>query len=307
MDTILLTRELTAQGLSQTEIETMVRTGALVRLRRGAYVSGSAPAPGSDRAQHRQLIESTIGQSQEGTIVSHMSAAALHGLPIWRDQLDRVSVIRDRDGGGRARRYVRVRGMPLAPEDVVVVDGIATTSLARTVVDLACQLSLRRSVAIGDAALRLASSDEGRDVRAELDRALQRAVRRPGVPTARRAVAFLDGRSESPGESESRVVLREHGLPAPELQYEIYDDNGFLVARTDFAWPDRRTVGEFDGAVKYSGQFGKPVEQVVLDEKRRENAIRAYGFDVVRWTWSDLRQPAPFVSLLRRSLARQIA
>ena len=305
MDRILLTLELGQQGYHGTEIETMVRNGDLVRLRRGAYLPGPAPAaPASLREQHRRLIHATRGQCHDGNVVSHMSAAVLHGLPIWRHQLDRVQMIRDRNGGGRSRRHVVIRGMPLAPEDVEIVDGLATTTLARTVVDLACQLPMRRSVAVGDAALRtIEETDPGRDLRAELAEVLDRAARRPGVPTARRAVAFLDPRSESPGESYSRVVMHERGLPRPELQYEIFDDNGLLVARCDFAWPDRRTVGEFDGLVKYSGQFGANTNEVVVTEKRREDAIRSYGWQVARWIWADLDRPAELAATLDRSFA----
>lgn len=308
MEQIQLTQDLTARGYSHPEIETMVRAGELIRLRRGAYVAGPTLDSLSERVRHRHLLESTIRQCRDGAVVSHMSAAVLHGLPIWRDQLERVSIIRDRKGSGRERRYVRVRGMPLAAEDLATVDGIVTTSLARTVVDLACLLSTRRAVAVGDAALRQVEQTEpGRDFPAELASTLARATRRPGVPRARRVVAFLDGRSESPGESESRVIMHEHGIPTPELQHELFDAGGYLVARTDFAWLERRLLGEFDGAVKYSGQFGKPAEQVVLEEKRRENLIRSYGFEIVRWTWPDLRQPAAFALMLRQRLAHSDA
>ena len=121
---------------------------------------------------------------------------------------------------------------------------------------------------------------------------LDRATRRPGVPSARLAVAFLDPRSESPGESYSRVVMHERGLPRPELQYEILDDNGLLVARCDFAWPDRRTVGEFDGLREVLRSSWANTNEVVVTEKRREDAIRSYSWQVARWIWADLDRPA---------------
>ena len=59
--------------------------------------------------------------------------------------------------------------MPLADGDVELLDGLVTTTLARTVVDLACQLPMRRSVPVGDAALRMvAETAPMRDLRAEL-------------------------------------------------------------------------------------------------------------------------------------------
>jgi len=104
---------------------------------------------------------------------------------------------------------------------------------------------------------------------------------------------MLDGRSESAGESVSRVRLLEQGLPAPEPQYTVYDHRGNVVARSDFGWEDRRTVGEFDGKVKY-GRLLKPgqsVADVVYAERLREDAIRDQGWQVVRWTWTDLDRP----------------
>jgi hypothetical protein len=85
--------------------------------------------------------------------------------------------------------------------------------------------------------------------------ALDRARGCPGVPVARRVVAFADGRSESVGESRSRVAIAAAGLPPPELQWSMRLDHG--MAYTDFAWPELRTVGEFDGRVKY-GRLLRP-------------------------------------------------
>jgi hypothetical protein len=128
---------------------------------------------------------------------------------------------------------------------------------------------------------------------AVLQRALSAAQGRRGVAAARRAVALLDGRSESAGESASRVVLHEVGLPPSDLQLEVLDDGGRMVGRCDFGWQEHRTVGEFDGRVKY-GRLLKPgqaSEDVVYAEKRREDALRDQGWQVVRWSWPDLLQP----------------
>jgi hypothetical protein len=78
-------------------------------------------------------------------------------------------------------------------------------------------------------------------------------TRWPGIRQARRAVALFDARSESPRESVSRVRLHEDGLTAPEPQQDIFDENGQFVARVDFCWKEQRTIGEFDGKIKYRG------------------------------------------------------
>jgi hypothetical protein len=56
--------------------------------------------------------------------------------------------------------------------------------------------------------------------------------------------------------------------------------------------------------VKY-GKFLKPGEEpgdAVIAEKRREDALRAEGLRVVRWTWTDLSAFAPVAARLRTAL-----
>jgi hypothetical protein len=51
---------------------------------------------------------------------------------------------------------------------------------------------------------------------------------------------FLDARSESVGESYSRVTLDRIGIPAPIPHYEVWN-HGVLVDRADFCWQEFRT------------------------------------------------------------------
>ena len=51
-------------------------------------------------------------------------------------------------------------------------------------------------------------------------------------------------------------------------------------------------AGEFDGELKYragEARGGRSVEQIVIDEKAREDAIRATGDGMLRCVWADLR------------------
>ena len=119
-------------------------------------------------------------------------------------------------------------------------------------------------------------------------------------------VAFADGRSESAGESHSRVMLHRIGLPPSTLQLSVVDSSGRLVGRCDFGWEEQRTLGEFDGLVKY-GRLLKPgqtVADVVYAEKLREDALRAERWGMVRWIWSDLAAPAQLVARWTRALER---
>jgi hypothetical protein len=118
-----------------------------------------------------------------------------------------------------------------------LINNLPVTSRARTVLDLARILPMTQAVAAGDRALALGLT------RQELDYGLLNMERWPGIRAARRVVDFLDKRSESAGESTSRVRLMEEGLPRPELQQEIFGPDGRLVARVDFSWGNTRRLG----------------------------------------------------------------
>ncbi len=291
------TRQLREQGYAYDELAALIRAGALSRVRRGAY---AVSIPESPEDRHRQLIAATLPQLAGDACVSHQSAAVLHGLPTWSDQLGLVHVTRPRANGGRRRTVTQVHPGPLAADDVVVLHGLAVTSLARTVADCSRTLSFSRAVAIGDAALRSGMRPE------DLSAQLGRRPGRPGMPQSRRVAAFIDGRSESAGESLSRVLLRRQGLPTPQLQLVVLDRAHLEVARTDFGWEERRTLAEFDGRVKYGRLLrdGETAGDVIYREKVREDMLRDLGWEVVRWVWAELQDPALIVGRLQRAFAR---
>ena len=291
------TADLLAEGYSHNELARSARRGDLVRLRRGSYLHPDEVA--ADAApRHRQMIAATLPHLTDG-VVSHLSAAVLHDLPVWGDPLDRVHLTRSH-GTGRRSGHLHLHVTPLASEEVERTDDVAVTSLARTVVDLGRTVPLEQAVAAGDAALRRGLAPSG------LDAALDRAQGWPGVSAARRAAALLDGRSESAGESASRVVLHRLGLAPTALQHEVFDAHGRFIGRSDFAWPEFRTLGEFDGRAKYGLHLrpGQTPEQVVWAEKRREDALRDLGWQVVRWVWADLRRPDLLADRLGRAFRR---
>ncbi|HET9872943.1 MAG TPA: hypothetical protein VFP89_10155 [Propionibacteriaceae bacterium] len=298
MTPVRLTRDLVAAGFTHNEIARQVRSGTLAHLRRGAYLRGEG-VDLTPSLRHLRLIEATIPQTAPGSVVSHLSAAVMHGLPVLGGDLGRVRMTRAASGG-RSRGNIHLYTAALRAEEVVVIGGIPTTSLARTVVDIGRTVGFDGAVVVGDAARRTGLAV------ADLMDGLVAAAGRPGVARARRVCAFLDDRSESPGESLSRVLLHDGGLPPSSLQHRVLDPSGRLIGRADFCWEEQRTLGEFDGRVKY-GRLLKPGEtaqDVIYREKLREDAMRDLGWQVVRWTWADLSQPAGILDRLTRAFAR---
>ena len=294
--------QLVQDGFAADEIRRLRRTGSLVPVRRGAYVAAAGDRTDRTTA-HRRLVHATVAQSSPGAVVSHVSAAVVRNVPVPYADLSRVHLTRDREGGGRSRRWVQVHGARLLDREVTTVDGLAVTAPARTFVDLARTLPTRTSVAAGDAILRSGVSVD------ELQEAIELAAGRHGIAAARRALSLLDARAESAGESVSRVIMAERRLPAPDPQLIIRSDLGEFVARVDFAWPSLGVIGEFDGRLKY----GRPLDpdedpdrdpaEVLWSEKQREDQLRRLGWQVVRWIWDDLDDPVALERRLRTAFA----
>ena len=288
---VLATSDLVGrEGLTHNELAASCRRGERQRLRRGAYLLA---ADVDAVSRHRCLIEATVPLVHPDSAVSHVSAAVLHGLPLPRTSLDRVWVTRPGGGNGRIGRHLHLRNCRLEPDEVVSVDGVRVTSLARTAADLARAVGYPWGVVGCDAALAMGCPVE------ELVEVVERGRRRPGNARARCAVAFADGRSESPLESLSRVTIARLRLPSPTLQFEIRD-GARLVARTDFGWEEDGVVGEVDGAVKYGPVLkpGQTPADAVMAEKRREAAIRARHWWVVRWGAREASDPTALMQLL---------
>ena len=292
-----LAGQLVNRGYGYGELARLARRGGLARIRRGAY----AQAVGADAgAAHRQLIAATIPRLAPDACLSHTSAALLHDLPYWDNLLDRVHVIRPRSSGARRSTRIHIHPAPLPAEDVIDLGGFKVTSMARTVADCARTLSYVRGVSLGDAALRAGMGHT------DLLEVLARPGTPHGNPKARRVAAFIDGRAESVGESYSRVTLDRIGIAEPQLQYKVVDSRTGRVAFSDFAWPEERTLGEFDGKIKY-GRLVTPEQtagDVIYAEKVREDWLRDLGWEVVRWGWDDLAEPAKLASRLHRAFAR---
>src|SRR6476620_8885866 len=98
------TSQLYDQGLAKYDLARLVRAGELERIRRGAY---AMPLPDNtfDADRHRRQIVAALDQLDPAAVVSHGSAAVLHGLPCVSMSLRRVHITKPRPSGGQRRRF----------------------------------------------------------------------------------------------------------------------------------------------------------------------------------------------------------
>jgi very-short-patch-repair endonuclease len=220
-----------------------------------------------------------------GAVVSHASAALLWGFPLPAAGQYLVIIHLTVQPGQRAVRRKGVVGhqQTLQPEEVTPGRHVACTSPLRTWFDLAGILSLDDLVIAGDFLLRRRFPlTTPRELDAYLDG--KRGV--PGYRRARRARALIRADTDSPKETELRLLLLRHGLPEPCVNTPIFDQYGGWIQDPDMSYEAEKVAIQYDG-----GHHATP-EQRRSDIFRDENAKDA-GWRVVVLTQWDLTPFAP--------------
>lgn len=287
-------------GYARRDITRLVRAGAWRRIRRGAYVYADAWAALDDVGRHRVRCSAVLRSLGEVVCLSHVSGVVRHGIDLWGLPLDKVHVTRLDGGPGRIEGdVVHHEGFWTDP-DIVEVAGEKVMRAERCVLEAASRTSVEVGLCLLDAGLRTgAFSDAALADRYSLMQHWPFMHRVAGI------VPMADGRSESIGESRGRWLFARFGLPAPILQYPVHRPNGTLIGITDWGWPDRGVLGEFDGRVKY-GRLLKPGQlpgDAVFEEKRREDELREVtGARVVRVVWDDYDRPSDTAARFARAI-----
>ncbi|MFJ6281207.1 type IV toxin-antitoxin system AbiEi family antitoxin domain-containing protein [Arthrobacter subterraneus] len=277
-----LTAELMDRGLTKRNIQALVKSGRLVRLRRGCYMAAAAwkklsPDDRAFRLIHAHRHATVATGSGSGTY-SHTSAARAHQLYLWEvDSLIHLTQPSNISSTSHAPD-VRNHQARLEPDDVVLVGNLPVTSLERTVVDCARILPFRQGLVIAEHALQKGASED------LMWRSIEQLIGHKGVARARKVMAHASSLSESPGETLTWYFLHKMRLPMPVQQLRVPTRNG--AHRLDFAWKDIKLALEFDGRTKYFDYA--PTSEVLFQERRREKALMEEGWTFIRIEWKDL-------------------
>ena len=284
-------------GYTERQLKTLTRPGGRwTVLRRGVYAESELVATLSDDDRYLLGAHAVAVSTWTGAVISHTSAAAVHGLPLRPHWYALHHVTRPDVLGGRTDNGVTHHRARLRDIDVVPVQGLQVTGLARTAVDIARLHGFTDGVVAADAALRAGARH------AELARAVEDGRNWPFNTRARAAVRVADPGAHTIGETLLRLMVLELRIGIPETQYVVSE--GGRVARADLRVG--RHLFEFDGRTKYversrGGVAERPVNQVVWEEKQREDWMRRAmgGHGMSRVVWSEM-----FGDARRRTLRR---
>ncbi|HET8767918.1 MAG TPA: DUF559 domain-containing protein [Pedococcus sp.] len=109
---------------------------------------------------------------------------------------------------------------------------------------------------------------------------------RRGRRGLREAGPLLRSGSGSPMESRARLHFGRAGLPEPELNAEVFAEDGNFVARADFLWRDARVI------VEYEGDHHRTDRRQWQSDIQRTRLLESLGWRVLRITAADLRGSA---------------
>jgi very-short-patch-repair endonuclease len=273
--------QLLARGISDHAIRLRVRDGRLRPVHRGVYLVGPTVAP---LGRHAAAILAC-----EGAVISHRSAAALHGILAYPDAGDIWITTMARERSGH-RGLVTRTTKTLRPADVSRHQRIPVTTAARTILDLSAIVEIEKlEHACAEAhALKLAFEPDLRE---------QLAYNR-GKRGAARLRRLLD-RSRRPARVRSRLerellkLIRASDLPEPETEQWI---GPYLV---DFVWWAERLVVETDGLAFHEH------DRAQRRDRARTNDLQLRGYLVLRFTWAEVtQQPDWVLDEIARGLTR---
>lgn len=279
-------REALDEGFTRYEL----RARSLVAPAWGARMLG--PSNGPDR----DLLAAIDAVRRSDQFLSHATAARLHGLPLpgrigllpihvaspsYTSRMRRPDVV-----GHRIRaRVVEVGGMPVE-------------SLEDCFVHVASQLDHDELVAVGDAIVARTRAD-----RLEIGDLVRNAGRfrgARGMARVHRALGAIRVGSESPQETKVRLLVVRAGIPEPELQLPVLDDDGSSIGRLDMGWRDLRLGLEYDGQHhrEDARQYARDVE--------RHRRLREAGWEVIRVSAPDLHDGGRrMVALVKAAMRRR--
>jgi hypothetical protein len=251
--------------MTRQQLDVQVKTGGLFRIWYGIY---AATEP--DLSARLAALDLFMGCE---AVACLGTAAALYGF-----DLENTTAIHVLDPGIRMRPTVGLMVHQRTGGLLQRSAGRLATAPGWTAVEVAREQRRPRALATLDAALRSMWCTSG-----DLEKSVLEQRGRRGIVAVRELLAHADSRAESAMESEARLVMIDHGVPLPELQYEIRGRDGEL-SRVDFAWPEARVAAEYESVQWHAGRAE------MLNDKVRLAKLQELDWIVIPIVVDDVRR-----------------
>ena len=229
-------------------------------------------------------------------VASHRSAAHIYGLDGIRAGVVEISTTRQLS----ARGVVVHRSHDWIGVDETIRDGIAVTTVHRTLIDLVVVVAPTVVEIALDSAL-----SQGLTSVAFLWRRLNRlgGRGRAGSAALRAMLADRAGLTQhAQNGAETKLVrsLKAAGIHDFQRQFRIFDGDEF-VARPDLAWPGLLVAVELDGWRWHMSTSAR------RRDAKRQNAIERLGWTVLRFFWEDVLYDRDYmVGEIKRTLSTRL-
>ena len=282
-------------GISADELDHRVRTGRLLLKEDAVY-----GIPGAPETWHQREMALVLAAGPDAA-ASHRAAAFLERVPgFW---LPTPEVTTPRPRRHRTGEGIVHRSRVLPAHHLIVIDGIRTTCLARTLFDLA---GILRNPDQVERALDNCIADRRVTTRqiGEMVGELGKRGRKGTCLMRQLLLARGEGYVATASELERRFakLCRDFGLPEAVRQQNTGDAEKW-IARVDFAYPPPlRIIIELDGRRHWLSMLDHESDLV------RDAKLTAAGWRVIHFTWHQLtREPEFVVGTLRQLLATAAA
>jgi very-short-patch-repair endonuclease len=275
--------QLQALGLHVKVVDKRVAAGRLHRVHQGVF------ALGVRRRSHKASLMAAVLACGPRAVLSHRSAASLHG--ILDDSRSRVDVIAPNRRGRAPRGIAAHRDGTLTAADRTVIDGIPCTSLARTLLDIAATQSPDRL----RYAVTQAEVEEIFDL-TEVIELLKRSRGRRGVARLRLAIELHDPDERDTRRELEKKLLRlfKRGGFRPEVNGHPLVDGVSMMP--DFMWREARLIVEADSRRVHG------TATAFEKDRQRDQRLAAAGWTVIRVTWHQVtNEPERVTQTLRPS------
>lgn len=200
--------------------------------------------------------------------------------------------------GERPQRYAVVPHF-CGQKQIDVIDrfGLRITSAPQTWLQVAHRLDRNSLVSLGDAMTRRKNPVTTADALSSL---MRETFKTKGLTLCREAIELIRPGTDSPMETDLRLLMVDAGLPEPLVNLPALDEEGLFLALPDLSYPRLKIAIEYDGDHHRTdpATWRRDVERRQLLEEAGWLIITATADDVIRY-------PERFIARIRAAIKRR--